>query len=250
VALVGLALAAIARHVGSTRAESVARACHELRGPLTTIRLGLELAKRAEAPPVGRLRAIELELARAALALEDLSAAAHGRRSTGPGRSPAAGDLEPVDVAELLADLAEAFRPAATAAGVELRPPQRSGPLLVIGQRLRLAQATGNLIANAIEHGGGVVEVGLRVDPDRVWIEVVDGGAGLRLPVRKLTARGGLWPSARARAAGRGHGLAVASSVARAHGGRLATAPSDRGARVMLELPRGHAVRPRASSGA
>jgi signal transduction histidine kinase len=35
----------------------------------------------------------------------------------------------------------------------------------------------------------------------------------------------------------RGHGLAIACSVARAHGGRLASAPSERGARLVLELP-------------
>jgi K+-sensing histidine kinase KdpD len=34
-----------------------------------------------------------------------------------------------------------------------------------------------------------------------------------------------------------GHGLPVAASVAAAHGGRLLSAPSERGARLVLELP-------------
>ncbi len=35
----------------------------------------------------------------------------------------------------------------------------------------------------------------------------------------------------------RGRGLAIASAVAESHGGRLAAAPSERGARLVLELP-------------
>jgi signal transduction histidine kinase len=38
----------------------------------------------------------------------------------------------------------------------------------------------------------------------------------------------------------RGHGLRIAVGVARAHGGRLISAPSDRGARLVLELPLAH----------
>ena len=62
------------------RMETVARACHELRGPLTAARLGLQLgASTGELSPA-RLRAIDLELGRAALALEDLD----GARVRGP----------------------------------------------------------------------------------------------------------------------------------------------------------------------
>ncbi len=41
----------------------------------------------------------------------------------------------------------------------------------------------------------------------------------------------------RGRVSGRGHGLAVASAVAASHGGRIAAAPSERGARIVLALP-------------
>jgi signal transduction histidine kinase len=106
----------------------------------------------------------------------------------------------------------------------------------VVGDRPRLAQATGNLIANAIEHGGGPVEVRGRLEGSSVRIEVIDGGAGLAAPLDELARR------ARRRAwlggdRTRGHGLAVAAAVAAAHGGRLAAAPCDRGARLVLELP-------------
>lgn len=61
---------------------------------------------------------------------------------------------------------------------------------MVWGDRLRLAQVTGNRISNAFEHGGGVVEVHGRGS------RVSDTGPGLRAPVPELArgaqaARGG-----------------------------------------------------------
>jgi signal transduction histidine kinase len=103
----------------------------------------------------------------------------------------------------------------------------------VWGERLRLAQATGNLIANAIEHGGGEINVRGGRDSGRsiVRIEVLDAGPGLPAPVADLARR------PRGGRGTRGRGLAIAATIARDHGGRLAAAPSERGARLVLELP-------------
>jgi signal transduction histidine kinase len=117
------------------------------------------------------------------------------------------------------------------------------GASVVLGDRLRIAQATGNLIANAIEHGGGDVEVRGGEQRDGVWIEVIDDGPGLPAPVTELArrARRGHGHGDRR---GRGRGLAIAAAVAEAHGGRLASAPCDRGARVVLKLPTGRHITP------
>jgi signal transduction histidine kinase len=239
VALVGWALAVAAgtaalgaRVALGSRMEAVARASHELRGPLTAARLGLELGLRVGGLSPARLRAIELELGRAALALGDL---AEVQRRGGAGESLGLGATGRVDLRELVADSIEAWRPAAGAHGVELRMAWSGDAVTVFGDRLRLAQATGNLIANAIEHGGGTVEVRGRVERSGLRIEVVDQGPGLGRPLPELsrlarrTGRGGN--------RFRGYGLAVAGAVATAHGGRLSAAPSERGARVVLELP-------------
>src|SRR5436305_15241308 len=74
------------RHALSARRQAVARACHELRGPLSAIRLGLEFGTRRGQLSPDRLRAIELELGRAALALEHLAQAPRGSRLRAPPR--------------------------------------------------------------------------------------------------------------------------------------------------------------------
>lgn len=223
---VGWVVALVGRRVAGGRTEALARACHELRGPLTAMRLGLELASRAGGGlSTAQLRALDLELGRAALALDDLAVA--GSPAGRPGVRPASC----VDAADLLADSAEAWRPVAAAAGARLQVSWSGAPASVNGDRPRLAQATGNLIANAIEHGGGTIELRGRGTGGSVRIEVIDDGPGLPAPVAVLARR------ARKGRASRGRGLAIASSVARDHGGRLAAAPSERGARLVLELP-------------
>lgn len=130
-----------------------------------------------------------------------------------------------------MGDSVEAWRPAATVRAVELKLAWSGRPGSVWGDRLRLAQATGNLIANAIEHGGGVVEVRGSIEEGRARVEVSDAGPGLPAPVAELARR------PRAGRGTRGRGLAIAGAVAASHGGRLEAAPSRRGARLVLELP-------------
>ena len=101
----------------------------------------------------------------------------------------------------------------------------------VSGDALRLAQACANLVANAVEHGGGLVHVRVGAAGGHVRVEVADDGAGLPAPVTALVA------AARGRRSHRGHGLAIAAAIARRHGGRLTSAARDRGACVVLELP-------------
>jgi signal transduction histidine kinase len=221
--LTGLALAMAVQRQLASRMELVARACHEVRGPLTAARLALHLAGSrdgAERPPVA---AVDLELRRAGLALDDLHAARSGRR--------ARDCAEPVAVADLLRATAEAWRPVARARGSDLRLEPVPSGTRVTGDRLRLAQACGNLVANAIEHGRGPVAVRARSGWGRVRIEVADRGPGLPRPIPELTRR------ARAGRGGRGRGLAISAEIAARHGGRLGAAPSDGGACVTLELP-------------
>ncbi len=213
------------------RAELVARACHEVRGPLGAAHLALHGLGRRGVP----VRAVEDELWRAARALADLAVAPAGDRALD---AP-----EPVDVGALLRRQTRSWGPGVTASGRELRFAEPAGALVVHADRLRLAQATANLVANALEHGAGAVDVSVTAVGDRIAIEVTDEGPGLPAPLRELTVR------ARSGRGSRGRGLAIASDIAARHGGCVATAPSARGARLVLELPASRLVADEAPAG-
>jgi signal transduction histidine kinase len=197
-------------------AATAARVGHEIRGPLCTALLGVE--RLAGAADGATLAAVDLELRRAALALDELDGGRRGGRE------------ERVDVGDLLTVARPGWSALAAAHGARLAVDAPPG-LVVRGERLRLAQACGNLVANALEHGGGDVAVRARALGRTVRVEITDAGPGLPAPVPALLAR------ARSHRGRRGHGLAVAARVAARHGGRLAAGPSPRGARLVLELP-------------
>jgi C4-dicarboxylate-specific signal transduction histidine kinase len=79
----------------------------------------------------------------------------------------------------------------------------------------------GNLVANAVEHGSGTVEVLGRRRGDRVLVEVRDEGA--------FVGKG--------RRRGRGRGLSIASGAAEDAGGRLTLERRKDGTVAALELP-------------
>jgi signal transduction histidine kinase len=256
-ALVGVG----ARRAAAARMEHAVRASHELRGPITAARLGIALAGRPGQETAAAMRIVELELERAAVALDDLAGVGRaglgragisraglgrggfGRAGTGRAGVSAVRSV-PLDVGELTARCVDCARGDALARGAELRltPPGES--IRVDGDPVRLSQAIRNLLANALEHGCGgaerrcggtrpVVEVAVCASSHRVRVEVADEGPGLPAPVADLARR------ARGGRGTRGRGLAIAMGIAAAHGGRLAAAPTERGARLVLELPAG-----------
>ena len=221
-ALCALATVAVVRASSGRRMALVAEAAHELRAPLSAALLGLQ-GVVADASAARRVAAVELELRRAGLALADLDAAPRGRRA------PAL--AEPLEVRALLAEAVEGWRPLAGALGGELLFDPAGSRVIVHADRLRLTQAVGNLVLNALEHGAGPVRVRAQATRTHARIEVRDQGPGLPAPVAALAADG-------FHAGRRGHGLAIAARVVRRHGGRLLTAPVSAGACVVLELPR------------
>ena len=164
---------------------------------------------------------------RAGLALEDLDSAPRGRR--------AQECAEPLDVRALLDDAVEAWRPLASALAAELHFDPAGPRLVVRADRLRLTQAVGNLVINALEHGAGPVRLRAHATRTHVRVEVRDHGPG-------LPGAGGALAGGGEHAGRRGHGLAIAARVVARHGGRLLTAPVSAGACVVLELPRADAA--------
>lgn len=213
------------RAAALARGEHLAAVVHELRGPLQAagfILAGAE--RRATGETADALGALEVELGRLRLAVGDLHAPAAGVPGTG---RPAT-----CDVAALLRELAPGWHARAAAEGRAVRVHRSTIPAWVRGDRLRLAQALGNLVANALEHGLGDVEVLLTAAADGTpQVEVHDAGPGLPASVARLVARA---PDPRRP---RGRGLGIAARIAADAGGRLWAAPAASGARLVLRLP-------------
>jgi signal transduction histidine kinase len=214
-ALLAVTAPAALHAIRTTRAlrERAARVAHEVRGPLTAAHLALHgAARRGEIAPVS-VAALELELRRAALALED----------------PLLADPRDVDLHELLTCQVRTWRDVAAAHGATLTLEPGIGTAVVHADALRVAQATSNVLANAIEHGGSTITIRTGLVDDRVRVEVTDGGPGLPASVAELTRR------PRAGRGTRGRGLAIATTVLTHCGGHVVTLPSGRG--VAIELP-------------
>jgi signal transduction histidine kinase len=102
--------------------------------------------------------------------------------------------------------------------------------------QLRLQQALGNLLDNALRHGGPQVELSAEARGGAVRLHVRDDGAGFPadLAAFERFTRG---DSARGRG-GAGLGLAIVAAVARAHGGEAgAESRPGGGADVWIEVP-------------
>lgn len=204
-----------------TRMELVARACHELRTPLCAARLAVDSAARQHGQ--GAVEAIDFELARAGVVLADLTAARTGQ--TRPGH------FALVDVGELLRDAQATWSAVAWPLEAEVHVEPGPAGLALRGDRLRLLQAVGNLVGNALEHGRGDVVLRARATPDSVRLEIDDAGSGLTASIHDLMRR------PRGGRGSRGRGLAITAEIASRHGGRLTAAPAATGARMVLELP-------------
>ena len=212
----------------------VADASHELRTPLALLRTELELALR-------RTRTHE-ELEHAlGSALEEVD------RITGLAEDLLVlarmdnGQLslrrDNVSTSELLRTVAERFSARAASEGRKIDFDAPADNVIVV-DRLRLEQALGNLVDNALRHGAGTVRLAASRGDDEVELRVSDDGAGFPpdfLPrafqrfARAEEARGG---------ASTGLGLSIVQAIVRAHGGfvRADNGPNG-GAVLTIALP-------------
>lgn len=196
IVVMGLARRVVADH---ERMRLIAEAEHELRGPLQALAMAAEMhAPRPDAGPD-----IGPDLERARIALADLSAARAGRR--------AEAGVEPIRLDRLVWRAATASDLAARRVGGGVHLDWSAGPVTVHANRGRLSQALGNLLANAVEHGGGQIRVTGRKTKRGIRVEVRDSG--------------------------RGHGLTIAAKAVRDSGGSLTAAKAGSGTAIAIELP-------------
>jgi signal transduction histidine kinase len=209
-----------ARRAARRSSERVIRACHELRGPLQNVMLALGAADGG--PSRTPAAALAVELTRATRAVED-----HSLGAAGAGRH---GERRRIELAPVLRDLVAVHDLTARARGRRVELVGADVEASVLGDRTRLVQAIGNLVQNAVEHGDGTVRVGITRRDGAAHVEVADVGRGLRVPVERLVDG--------RRRGQRGRGLGIVVDALAESGGRLRSAPSAAGARMVAELPR------------
>jgi two-component system OmpR family sensor kinase len=211
----------------------VADASHELRTPLALLETELELALRRPRTPEelrSALASAAEEVDRLVRLAEDLLVLARADEGQLPLRRTS------IPVGELFETIARRFQPRAQESGRSLDV--AASEETVVADRLRLEQALGNLVDNALRHGGGAVRLESERRDGVVTLQVSDEGEGF--PPSFLAhafERFARADEARARGA-TGLGLAIVDAVARAHGGTAEAANRDGGGAVVtLSLP-------------
>ena len=213
----------------------VADAGHELRTPLALLKAELELAlrrPRSETELADAVRSAAEETERLSQLAEDLLLLARSDRSQLP-LEPA-----PLRVRELLDAVVARFERRAKDAGraIEVEDTQA---LEVRADRMRLEQALGNLVDNALRHGAGTIRLSARRRNGDVELHVRDEGSGF--PVDFLPHAFDRFAQADGArtGAGTGLGLAIAEAIAAAHGGSAHAENLDEGGGdVWLSLPK------------
>jgi two-component system osmolarity sensor histidine kinase EnvZ len=202
---------------------------HDLRTPLTRLRMGIEMSAD-DGLKEGMTADIE-EMDKTIGQFLDFA------RSEG-GEAPQATDLS-----ALLADVAGQYRRRGFAVDVPgAVPPAPTFDASLAARPQALRRALSNLIDNALRYAGseGPVELGLDDAPGALVIEVLDRGPGIPpQEVERIKRPFARLEAARSNTAGAGLGLAIVERIARSHNGHLELLPREGGGLVArLVLPR------------
>ncbi|MFJ9060530.1 sensor histidine kinase [Streptomyces sp. NPDC102409] len=225
------------------RKALVSDVAHELRTPLSNIRGWLEGAQdgiaELDASFVSSLLEEAVQLQHIIDDLQDLAAADAGVLRLHP---------EPLRIEELLTYVVAAHQAEADAAGVGLTvadPEGREPPPDLAADPVRMRQAIGNLVSNAVRHTPPGGRVTLRVyatgsGGDETVVEVADTGCGIA-PEDLPYVFDRFWRAEKSRSrrtGGSGLGLAIVRKLVEAHGGTTGVASTvGHGSVFTLRLP-------------
>lgn len=211
----------------------VADASHELRTPLANLRAELDLANREDRSPNemrAALRSAADEAERLSQLAEDLLVIARSDQ----GRLPI--KRERTDLGTLLDRVRARFSRRADDAGRAIAVAAPAG-LSADVDPLRVEQAVGNLLDNALRHGSGVVRVTASANGGTVELSVSDQGPGFPTSFADQAFERFTRADEGRTGGGAGLGLAIVQAIAVAHAGNAEIVPgADGGATVLLKL--------------
>jgi signal transduction histidine kinase len=224
------------------KTDFVSNVSHELKTPLTSIRMFADMLAEERVEDPGRrtryLRIIAAESARLTRLINNVLDFARLERGGKPR------ERRPCDLVEITREVVATCRPHLDDAGVRLSLEVEAAKLPLLGDRDALGQIILNLLSNAEKYGGGQVLVRLRREGsapnESGCADVLDRGAGV--PARQRSAifkpfyR--MHDSLASGISGSGLGLTLARQMARAHGGDVTCSPRDGGGSCFtLKLP-------------
>lgn len=233
------ALAASLQKADRYKNQFLAILAHELRNPLTPLRMGLDVLRSQPASEkAARIHNVMdrqlVHLVRLVDDLLDVSRVSQGKIVL---------HTERVDVADIVRSAVEASRPLIDAGRHELHLRVLGGPMWVDGDPVRLAQVVGNLLNNAAKYtpAEGTLSLDVRREGGEAVIAVIDNGMGVpaamqpqifelfaQVQAHQSRAQGGL-----------GIGLALVRQLVNLHGGTI-TVQSDgenKGSCFTVRLP-------------
>jgi signal transduction histidine kinase len=204
----------------------LANASHELRSPLTRIRMGLELM--GSQPSAAFRDEIARNIAELDQLIDEILLS-----SRLDAKEADLGTVEAVDLVGLAAE--ECAR-----ADAELELAPDTGELMVQGVSRLLRRVIRNLLENARRYSGGVVQVQLSLEKGNAVLRVLDRGPGVPADQReRIFEPFYRLPGASERDGGVGLGLALVKSIADRHGGTVRCEDREGGgACFVVTLPR------------
>lgn len=192
----------------------IADAAHELRSPLTALKLQLQLAERARTDDQRATAFAKLHerLDRSTHLIEQLLTLA--REEPRAAIAP----LEDVDLAHLVREVASDQAALAHHRGIDLESRVDEGPLWVRGQRESLRIMLGNVVDNAVRYcpTGGLVRVVASLAGTHPVLRVSDTGPGIP-DAERLRVFDRFYRREGTNAPGSGLGLAIVRTIAQHH---------------------------------
>jgi signal transduction histidine kinase len=216
----------------------LANVSHELRSPLTRIRMAMDLLP-ADIRDGAKLRGVESDLSDLDRLIEDVLTTARLDETGLPTR------LDTFDARRVLTDVVARAQhdPIVDGRAIQVAP---GPPVTLCADEALLRRAVWNLVENAAKYGAPPITLAVRSEGERVAFTVADDGAGIPATDRERVFAP-FYRGERARAPG-GHrgvglGLTLARRIADVHGGTIAVAAAsgagedERGCQVVITLP-------------